>query len=169
MPGQGSNLHPDAAKMLLILLCHSGNAMTTNLVNIHQLLQIEKNFLSGMELPTQQWPKPPEWQCWILNLLCHNRTLLFYLLFFFFLAYPRHVEFLGQGSDLSHSCNLWHSCSNVRSFNSLHQAGDRICVLVQQRHSRSCWATAGIPLFTLLMWQLEHIWMAFYSYWTTLG
>jgi len=32
-----------------------------------------------------------------------------------FLATSRHMEFLGQRSDLSHSCNLSCSCSNVGS------------------------------------------------------
>ena len=33
----------------------------------------------------------------------------------FFLAAPRHIELPGQGSDLSHSHDLSHSCSNARS------------------------------------------------------
>ena len=38
---------------------------------------------------------------------------LFYCLFMFsFSAAPRHVEFPGQGSDLSHNCNLSLSCGN---------------------------------------------------------
>ena len=32
--------------------------------------------------------------------------------FFFFLASPRHMEFLSQGSDTSHSCNLSYSFGN---------------------------------------------------------
>ena len=35
--------------------------------------------------------------------------------FFFFFFWPWHMEFLGQGSDLSHSCDLCHSCSNAGS------------------------------------------------------
>ena len=31
-----------------------------------------------------------------------------------FLAAPPHMDFLGQGSDPSHSCNLSHSCCNAR-------------------------------------------------------
>ena len=38
-----------------------------------------------------------------------NLTILF------FLATPGHMEFLGQGSELSHSCNLSCSYSNARS------------------------------------------------------
>ena len=37
--------------------------------------------------------------------------------FFFFLVAPRHMRFLGQGMDLSHSY------SNARSFSPLSQAG----------------------------------------------
>ena len=37
------------------------------------------------------------------------------ILFFFFLAAPRPMEFLSQGSDLSLSCGLSRSCSNTRS------------------------------------------------------
>ena len=38
---------------------------------------------------------------------------------FFFLATPQHVEYLGEGSDPSLSCNLYHNCANARSFNPL--------------------------------------------------
>ena len=34
-------------------------------------------------------------------------------------------KFLGQGLNLSHSCELHHNCSNARSFNPLYQARDR--------------------------------------------
>ena len=35
-------------------------------------------------------------------------------------------KFLGQGSNLRHSCKLSHSCSNSGSFNPLCWAGDQI-------------------------------------------
>ena len=41
---------------------------------------------------------------------CHEWMLTF---FFLFLAAPWHMEFLGQGSDLSYVYNLTCSCSNV--------------------------------------------------------
>ena len=41
-----------------------------------------------------------------------------YVLFFSLLAALRHVEFPGQGSDLSHSCDLYCSCGNTRSLSS---------------------------------------------------
>ena len=34
---------------------------------------------------------------------------------FLFFGFPKHVEFLGQGSDSSHSCDLSRSCSNAGS------------------------------------------------------
>ena len=40
----------------------------------------------------------------------------FFFSFFFLFDPPRHMEFLGQGSDLSHSCDLCHSGGgNARS------------------------------------------------------
>ena len=53
--------------------------------------------------------------------------------FCFVLAPPWHMEFLGQGSDLSCNCNLYHIFSNSRSFSPLCQAGDWTCFLVLQR------------------------------------
>ena len=53
-------------------------------------------------------------------------TLLFFFFlssFFSFLASPWHMELPGQGSDPSLSCNLCHSCSNIRSFNPLCRSG----------------------------------------------
>ena len=37
------------------------------------------------------------------------------LFFFSFLAAPQHMEFLGQGSDPSHSCDLSRNCGNAGS------------------------------------------------------
>ena len=34
---------------------------------------------------------------------------------YFFEGCPQHMEFLGQGSELSCSCNLCHGCSNAGS------------------------------------------------------
>ena len=45
------------------------------------------------------------------------------------LAAPRHVEFSGQGSDLSYGFNLCHSSGNAGSFNALCGAGDRTWLL----------------------------------------
>ena len=66
-----------------------------------------------------------------------------------FLAAAWHVEFPGEGSDPSHSCNLCYSCSNARSFNPLCQARDQTCVLVPQRHYGShCTTVTGVPTVT---------------------
>ena len=35
--------------------------------------------------------------------------------FFFFWLYPQHMEVPGKGLNLSHSCDLCHSCNNARS------------------------------------------------------
>ena len=66
--------------------------------------------------------------------------------FFFFWPPPRHMEFPGQGSDLSCRCNL--CCSNTSSFNPLCQARDQTCVLVPPiplRHS-------GNSYCSLILW-----------------
>ena len=43
------------------------------------------------------------------------QQLFFFFFFFFFLATPQHMEILGQGSNLSHSCDIQSSCSNTGS------------------------------------------------------
>ena len=48
-----------------------------------------------------------------------------FVLFCFWLP-EWNIEFLGQGSDLSHSCGLCHICSNAGSLNSLCRVGARI-------------------------------------------
>ena len=66
--------------------------------------------------------------CWILNsefcwshYVSYTLTYILYCkvicvgFYFFFLAALQHIEFLGQGSYLSHSYNLCCSCSNVGS------------------------------------------------------
>ena len=50
---------------------------------------------------------------------CLRTSFLFWL----------HMEFRGQESDLSRSCNLCCSCSNARSFNPLCRARDRTSIL----------------------------------------
>jgi len=45
--------------------------------------------------------------------------------FFHFYGHTHSIwKFLGQGLNLSHSCNLCHSCSKAKYFNSLHWAWD---------------------------------------------
>ena len=57
---------------------------------------------------------------WVLMIFFYSLPMFLYLCFgfffsFSFLAVPRHMEFPGQGSEGSHSCNLCCSCSNARS------------------------------------------------------
>ena len=68
---------------------------------------------------------------------------------FSFLAAPWYMEFLGQGSDRSHSCDLSHSCSNARS--SRHCAGPGMEPASQhskmpQIHCATAW-TSQIQIF----------------------
>ena len=80
-------------------------------------------------------------------------VFFFFLLLLLFLAAQQHAEFLGQGSDLSHSCDLCHSGSNPGSLNPLSWAGDQTCVpALQRRHLSRC-ATAGMPSFPVLLIQ----------------
>ena len=58
--------------------------------------------------------------------------VLFCFALFSFLATLRHMEFAGQGSDPSHSCDLWGQ--EVKPY-----------VLALQRRHRSHCATAGTP------------------------
>ena len=68
---------------------------------------------------------------------------------FFFLAALKHMDFRGQGSDLSHSRDLSCSCGNTGSLTCV-QTGDLTCIPVLPRHHPSCYATAGtlwLPFF----------------------
>lgn len=59
-----------------------------------------------------------------------SKTLKIIVIFFFsFLAALRQMEFLGQGSDPSHSFDLHCSCGNTRTFNPLFWEGSGTCVL----------------------------------------
>ena len=65
-------------------------------------------------------------------------------LFFFFLATPWPEEFLSQGSDPSHSCNLRCSYGNARTLT--HGAGDWTHVPALQRHHQCHCVTAETPV-----------------------
>ena len=54
-------------------------------------------------------------------------SVLIFLIFFFFLATTQHMEFSGQGSDPSHSCNPRNSCYNALT----HCAGPPEMPLIQ--------------------------------------
>ena len=73
----------------------------------------------------------------------HKRTEGMLPFFSSFLAIHKHMEFPGQGSDLSCSCDLRCSCCNAGSFNPLCQARDRTCILALQRHHQYHCTTLG--------------------------
>ena len=86
------------------------------------------------------------------HVIAGHLCIFFWEFFFSFsfvysLAALHHMEFLGQGLDSSHICDLGCSWSNTRSFNPLCQAGDQTCTLVMQRHHRCLCATAGTLWF----------------------
>ena len=63
--------------------------------------------------------------------------ILSYLIFFFFYGHIHGIwKFLGQGLNLSQSCDLHCSCSKARSVNPLHWARD------QTHTSAETWAAA---------------------------
>ena len=72
----------------------------------------------------------------------------FFVLFCFFVfpCCPCYMEFSGQGSDLSCSWDLCHSCINVGSFNPLCRARNQTFILMLQRCPRSCCATLRAPV-----------------------
>ena len=69
------------------------------------------------------------------------------------------MEFLGRGSDLSHSSDLCCSCSNVRSFNPLCRAGESNLCTGAERCCRPHCTTAGTPtsLIVLRSWFYNHL------------
>ena len=68
-----------------------------------------------------------------------------FFFFFFFVDCHTHMEFPGQGSDLSCSFDLCHYCDNTGSFNPLCLAGDQTCILALQRCHQSRCATVETP------------------------
>ena len=98
-----------------------------------------------------------QWQCQILNSLSHQGTpilLYFILLFhfiyfilfysFYFLAGLRHMELLGQGSNLRCSWDLWHTCSDDKSFNP-HELGIKCMSSCCRRCHQSLCTIAETP------------------------
>ena len=79
------------------------------------------------------------------DFLFFNELIYFYFYFFSFLAALWHMEFLGQGSNLSWSCDLYHSCGNARSLTHCAGPGIEPMSLLLQRHHRSHCATVGTP------------------------
>lgn len=70
---------------------------------------------------SHRWLEPSNWRQglkeWI-KMLTHLYAVferLIYLFIYLFWAALWHMEFLDQGSDPTHSCDLSHSCGNTRS------------------------------------------------------
>ena len=57
-----------------------------------------------------------------------------------------HMELLGQGSDLSRSCQLKWQLQQCRILNPLFWAGDQTLIPVFPRHCPSCCVTVGAPI-----------------------
>jgi len=86
-------------------------------------------------------------------------TPVFLLLSSFFFGCPMTYEFLGQGSDLSHSFNLHHSYGNTGAFNPLYQAGDQSCILVLLRRHQA----TVIFILAFITLQLLHLFAIVYG------
>ena len=66
--------------------------------------------------------------------------------FFLFFGHPAAYGVLGQGSDMSHSCNLSHSCGNAGSSTHFAGLGIRTCIpALLSQHWSHC-ATVGNPV-----------------------
>ena len=80
-------------------------------------------------------PECKKWQSQVLRPLDHQETpwkIFFNFYFFKFYGCTHDIrKFLGQGLNLSHSCNLCHSWGNARSFNPLCWAGDQTHILAE--------------------------------------
>ena len=75
------------------------------------------------------------------SLLMPKSSFLFVCFFF---GHATAYGVLGQGSDLSHSCNFYHSCGNARSLTNYARPG----IKAASQHSRE--ATSISPGFPLL-------------------
>lgn len=89
-----------------------------------------------------------------LHITKTHPLIQFIYVLFSFLAAPWHKEFPGQGTDLSHSFNLSHSCRNAESL--IHCAGLEIEPVTQ--HSQEAadpvapqWGLQGYFLTNILM------------------
>ena len=101
-----------------------------------------------------RWPSVcffEEMSTWGLLLIFWLGGLWVFCLFvfvFYFVGSLMDMEFPGQGSDLSHNCDL--CCSWI--LNRLCQAGDWTYVSVLQKHFLSHFATAGTPVCVFCYW-----------------
>ena len=65
--------------------------------------------------------------------------------FFLFWPPPQHMKFLGQGRNLSWSCDLCHSCSNVGSLNHCTRLGIKPAPPQREAGSLNNHTTVGTP------------------------
>ena len=86
--------------------------------------------------------------------------------FFPFLATPRHMEFLGQGSNPNCSCDLCHGCGNAESFNpaldqvsNLHPGTTEMPPILLHHHRNSY---LGIIYNYLSIWKYKPSYIQFY-------
>ena len=77
--------------------------------------------------------------------ICWTLIFKLLLLLLLLLGCLWHMKFPGQGSDLSHSFNLCHSCSKCWILNPPCWAGDWTCIPVLQRCCWSLCITVGTP------------------------
>ena len=94
-----------------------------------------------------------------LCLLFGMPQFFFFFSFFSFLACTMAYGVPGPGVNLSWSCNLYHSCSNVRSLTHCPWPGIELSSLPLQRHCFSHCTTVGTPTIFLSFFILGlHSW-----------
>jgi len=144
-PGQGSNLHHSSnlshcSGSARSLTCCTTRELPTNtiLMKLHSRADISSSVSSSKYWGNtlQSLTQISQWKF----------SLLFSLSFCFFSHPYRMWKFLGQGSNLSWSCDLRHSCSSAGSLT--HCTGSGIKPVPPPRGARSLihGTTAGTPL-----------------------
>ena len=122
--------------------------------------------------PTSSWlvrfvTPEPQWElpCAVLKIkhFCGFYPLFLKFLHFdvlihlknFFLAAPRQMEFPGQGSNPSCSCNLCYGYGNAGSLIHCTRSGIEPVSLLLQRHWRAHCATEGTPFYYLIQMPIK--------------
>ena len=87
------------------------------------------------------------------------------LFIFFFSDRPTAYRVLGQGSDLSHTRDLSHSCGNARSLTHCASNRDCTCIPLFPRHHWCCCATVGTPaLFTFPVFYFDSFYCCVFNF-----